>query len=78
MIGKAIHEEEISTIKLAEHKVTGAKSAIKIINKEAFYQSCEIQKLQEANILAQCKHPNIVKLIEYFTTLKDIYIITEF
>ena len=53
-------------------------SAIKIINKEAFYQSCEIQKLQEANILAQCRHPNIIKLIEYFSTKKEIYIITEY
>ena len=78
MIGQPIHVDYICTVKLAEHKVTGAKTAIKIINKEAFYQSCEIQKLQEANILAQCKHPNIVKLIEYFTTLKDIYIITEY
>ena len=53
-------------------------SAIKIINKEAFYQSCEIQKLQEANILAQCRHPNVIKLIEYFSTKKEIYIITEY
>lgn len=78
MVGNAIHEDEICSVKMAEHKVTGAKSAIKVINKEAFYQSCEIQKLQEANILAQCKHPNIVKLIEYFSSPKDIYIITEY
>ena len=75
---KVIHSDEICTVRLAEHKVTGAKAAIKIINKEAFYQSCEIQNVQEANILAQCKHKNIVKLIEYFSTLKDIYIVTEY
>ena len=73
-----IHSNSICSVKLAEHKVTGMISAIKIINKEAFYQSCEIQKLQEANILAQCRHPNIIKLIEYFSTKKEIYIITEY
>ena len=73
-----IHSNSICSVKLAEHKVTGMVSAIKIINKEAFYQSCEIQKLQEANILAQCRHPNIIKLIEYFSTKKEIFIITEY
>ena len=78
IIGQPLHEDEICTVQLAEHKVTGVKAAIKIINKESFYAHCEIQKVEEANILAQCKHANIVTLIEYFSTKTEIYIITEY
>ena len=78
IIGHPLHEDEICTVFLAEHKVTGLKAAIKRINKESFYAHCEIQKVVEANILAQCKHSNIVTLIEYFSTKTEIYIITEY
>lgn len=49
-----------------------------MVNKEAFYAQCEIQKVEEANILAQCKHSNIVRLVEYFSTKTEIYIVTEY
>ena len=34
--------------------------------------------MEEANILAQCKHANVITLIEYFSTKTEIYIITEY
>lgn len=65
-------------VKLAIHKGTGRKVAIKIIGKKNINHSdLEIIK-NEIEILKLCQHPNIIKLFDVFENSDFIYIITEY
>jgi len=58
--------------------VTGAKSAVKVINKAALKASNGSQYYHEAAVMAGCRHPNIVRLVESFETEENVYISTAF
>ncbi len=65
-------------VKLAIHKASGRKVAVKIIGKKNIdYSDLEMIK-NEIEILKVCQHPHIVKLYDVFENSDFIYLITEF
>lgn len=65
-------------VKLAIHKNTGRKVAVKIIGKKNIdYSDLEMIK-NEIEILKICQHPNIIKLYDVFENSDFIYLITEY
>lgn len=65
-----------SVVKLAVHKKTGEKFAVKIIDKKNV--GAEAVRLQtEIEILQKVKHPNIICLKELFDTPENLYLVTE-
>ena len=75
---KPLQATPICSIKLAQHKVTGTKSAVKVINKQKLKESNGSQYYHEAAVMAKCRHPNIVRLVESFETEENVYISTAF
>lgn len=69
-----------ATVRLAIHKSTGEKFAIKIIDKKKFQMSGSQRKdalMDEVNILMKVSHPNIIGIKEMFDTDKTLYLILE-
>jgi hypothetical protein len=65
-------------VKLAIHKKTNRKVAIKLIGKKDIeYSDLEMIK-NEIEILKVCQHPNILKLYDVFENSSYIYLITEY
>ena len=61
------------------HIQTGIIRAMKVIRKETVnYQDDERVFLKEIEILSKLEHPNIIKIIEYYTDEINYYVITEF
>ena len=65
-------------VKLAKHKETGRKVAIKIMAKKTMsVQDLELAKT-EIDILKVSQHPNIIKLYDVLHTVDYIYIVMEY
>ena len=57
-----------------EHRATGEKCAIKIVDK----RNCDAKQLKlEITILKKLTHPNIVELNDVFEVKKYIYLVME-
>jgi len=63
---------------LAHHKDLDADFAMKIIKKRKNKMNDEKEILNEIEILKKLDHPKIVKVVEFYSTLKKYYIITEY
>lgn len=64
-------------VRLAIHKKTQAKVAIKVL-KKANMKMSEIDLVKrEIEILKLCQHPNIIRLLDTFENLEYIYIVME-
>ena len=69
---------QFGLVKLARHKKTGNKVAIKMV-KKANMKPIEItQQRKEIEVLKMCQHQNIVKLIDLFENSEHYYIVIEF
>ena len=68
----------ICTVKLARHKVTGQRVAIKVINKKKLKESKQTQYYDEARLLIACRHSNIIRHVESFQTTELVFIATEY
>ena len=66
------------TVYLAVNLVTKAKVAMKKINKVKENEIDDMEIKNEIDILKKLDHPNIVKIIEFYSTPKAYYIITSF
>lgn len=63
---------------MALQQVTHQLVAIKSINKTHFSEASQSKKvMQEVMILRQTRHPNVVRLYEYFETQKHILFVIE-
>jgi len=67
-IGDVLGTGNYSTVKLAVHKKTGQKRAVKIINKENAGAKGIKMVQTEVEIMLDCEHPNMVKLFEVYET----------
>lgn len=68
-----------ATVKLAQHKKTKSKFAIKIYAKYKLNDVTKKKAVQrEIGCMKRLDHPNIVKLYENFETSKEIYLIQEY
>ena len=66
------------TVYLAENLMTKAKVAMKKINKVKENEIDDMEIKNEINILKKLDHPNIVKILEFYSTEKAYYIITSY
>jgi serine/threonine protein kinase len=65
-------------VKLAIHKKTQKKVAIKFIKKKDMaLHELELQK-REIEVLKICQHPNIIRLLDVFENPEYIYIVLEY
>ena len=75
ILGETIGEGAFAKVKLARHKQTDEKVAIKILNKEII----DINKIRkEIKILQRLKHINIIQLYEIIETKNKLYIVMEY
>ena len=75
---KFLGEGSYAAVYCVENKITGAKHAMKIIDK-ASNCSDETDKeiFNEINILRTLDHPNILKIFEFYSTKESYSIVTE-
>ena len=74
MLGKGAFGE----VWLAHHKDLDRDFAMKIIKKRKSKSNDEKDILNEIRILKKLDHPKILKVIDFYSTLKKYYIITEY
>ncbi|GMH24000.1 hypothetical protein Nepgr_025843 [Nepenthes gracilis] len=66
-------------VKIAEHKLTGYKVAIKILNRRKIKNMEMEEKVRrEIKILRLFMHPHIIRLYEVIETPSDIYVVMEY
>lgn len=63
---------------LVHHKDLDRDFAMKIIKKRKHKSSDEKEILNEIEILKKLDHPKILKIVDFYSTLKKYYIITEY
>jgi BR serine/threonine kinase len=79
ILGRVIGSGSSSKVRYAEHAVTGAPVAIKIIKKDRFEQDPVLrQKLErEIGIVRLMKHPNLIKFLDVCESRTRFYLILE-
>ena len=77
-IGESIGKGKFGRVKLAIHKKTNKKVAVKILKKKKMdAEDFELYK-REVEILKICQHPNIIRLLDVFENSEYIYIVMEY
>lgn len=77
-IGESIGKGKFGRVKLAIHKKTNKKVAVKILKKKKMDQEdFELYK-REVEILKICQHPHIIRLLDVFENSEYIYIVMEY
>ena len=71
-------EGAYGTVYLAFNLMTKAKVSMKKINKVKENEIDELEIKNEINILKRLDHPNILKILEFYSTPKAYYIITSY
>jgi len=66
-----------SIVYLGVNKATGAKFAVKVINKKDLGKDYEKNLKMEVDILKKVNHPNIIALKELFDTPDKLYLVME-
>ena len=69
---------QFGLVKLAIHKKTGKKVAIKTVHKKDMKQIEIYQQRREIDVLKMSQHPNIVALIDLFENSDYYYIVLEY
>jgi serine/threonine protein kinase len=69
---------QFGLVKLASHKKTGKKVAIKTVHKKDMKPIEIYQQRREIDVLKMCQHPNIVSLIDLFDNSDFYYIVLEY
>lgn len=71
-------EGKFGLVKLAIKNSSHQRVAIKIINKKKMKaEELELQR-NEIQILKRCNHPNVIRLIDYFETIEQIFLVLEY
>ncbi|KAJ8438928.1 hypothetical protein Cgig2_033815 [Carnegiea gigantea] len=78
-LGKTLGIGSFGKVKIAEHKLTGHKVAIKILNRRKIKNmEMEDKVRREIKILRLFMHPHIIRLYEVIETPSDIYVVMEY
>ncbi|XP_068204278.1 serine/threonine-protein kinase SIK3 homolog [Palaemon carinicauda] len=75
---KTIGKGNFAVVKLATHKVTQSKVAIKIIDKNKVDTENLRKILREIEILKKLRHPHVIRLYQVMETEKHIHLVTEY
>jgi calcium-dependent protein kinase len=80
IIGNKLGSGAFGFVRIATHKPTGQKRAIKTIQKETITKDMKEHSkfFNEVDILSRADHPNIVKLYEFYEDDKYYHLVTEF
>ena len=73
---KLLGEGAFSQVWKVRNKITGKEYAMKIIEKNQKYKEKLI--FNEIEILKRLDHPNIIKILEFYSLPEEFYIITEY
>jgi len=76
-LGPDLGTGAMSVVRVAEHKHTGRRLAVKCIAKEPLNLDDEAALFQEVHILQQLDHPNIVKLHAFFDEPTMFYLVMD-
>lgn len=78
-IGKVIGKGAFSTVRLGTNITNNETVAVKIIQKKSLFQKEKAKQwfCREANALRQLRHNNIVKLLEWMETERNLYLVLE-
>lgn len=76
-IGNMLGSGAFGTVWLAQNRATGARAAIKIVDRQRELNEDFRLEPAEAEILKKVCHPNIVKLLDLFTTEQYVYLVME-
>ena len=75
---KFLGEGSYASVYCVENKITGAKHAMKIIDKSSnCSDETDLEILNEINILRTLDHPNILKIFEFYSSKESYSIVTE-
>ncbi|GAB2282481.1 SNF1- protein kinase catalytic subunit alpha kin10 [Dionaea muscipula] len=78
-LGKTLGIGSFGKVKIAEHKLTGYKVAIKILNRRKIKNMDMEEKVRrEIKIGRLFMHPHIIRLYEVIETPSDIYVVMEY
>ncbi|KAJ3116515.1 MAP microtubule affinity-regulating kinase 1 [Phlyctochytrium bullatum] len=76
---KTVGEGSFAKVKLAIHRLTNEKVAIKVIDKESLPDEYSLKNIhREAQIMRLLDHPNIIQLYEVMETKKELYLVLEY
>mmetsp|Transcript_53908 Transcript_53908/g.108175 ORF Transcript_53908/g.108175 Transcript_53908/m.108175 type:complete len:504 (+) Transcript_53908:156-1667(+) len=79
VLGKTLGIGSFGKVKLAVHKETSIKVAIKVLNKKKVQALDMNDKVwREINVLKLFSHPHIIRLYEVIDTPTDIYVVMEY
>lgn len=73
-MGKPLGSGSFGTVRIATHKATDQKRAIKVIKKS---EQDEEKFFLEVDILSKLSHPNIMQIYEFYDDAKHFYIVSE-
>ena len=73
-MGKPLGSGSFGTVRIATHKQTEQKRAIKVIKKS---EQDEEKFFLEVDILSKLSHPNIMQIYEFYDDAKHFYIVSE-
>ncbi|KXJ13094.1 serine/threonine-protein kinase SIK2 isoform X2 [Exaiptasia diaphana] len=77
-IEKTIGKGNFSVVKLAKHRITKTKVAIKIIDKTQLDEMNLKKVYREIQIMKLLQHPYIIKLYQVMETKSMLYLVTEY
>lgn len=75
---QTLGQGQFGMVKLAIHKKTGEKVAIKIVKKKDMNELEVYQQRREIEVLKMCQHPNIIKLIDLFENADYYYLVMDY
>ncbi|KAJ3415109.1 Map microtubule affinity-regulating kinase [Chytridiales sp. JEL 0842] len=76
---KSIGEGSFATVKLANHRLTNHKAAVKVIDKERLPDDYSKRNIhREAQIMRELDHPNILQLFEVMETRRELFLVLEY
>jgi len=73
-MGQPLGSGSFGTVRIATHKQTNQKRAIKVIKKQ---DQDEQKFFLEVEILSKLSHPNIMQIYEFYSDAKHYYIVSE-
>eukprot|EP01133_Synstelium_polycarpum_P016778 gene16778-19951_t len=76
---EVIGSGNFATVRMAVHKETGLKYALKVIDKKKMSMTSKRKDalMDEVNVLTKVKHTNIISIKEVFETNKTLYLVLE-
>ena len=78
-LGPKIGSGTFGNVKLGTHLLTGAKVAVKVLEKDRIVDASDIERVsREIHILKLIRHPHIIQLYEIIESPKQLYLIMEY